>query len=141
MRIVNHTPHRLFVRARAGNLLEIERGPYVGVRVHHRKGGEHLAVETERGGLAELAVREAAWGGAPDLPAPEPGVVRVVTTHVAELAVLDGRPCHDLYVALQSYPGPDGGRVYKALCPAASASPALRLLLEARRRAPADNVT
>ena len=140
LRIVNHTPHLLVVRTREGKLLEVERGPYVGVEVRHRKSGEHVRVATELGAV-DLAVREATWSGVKDLPPPEPGVIRVVTTHVAELAVLDGRPCGDLYVALQSYPGPDGGRAYKALCPAASASPALRLLLEARRRAPADNVT
>lgn len=133
MRLVSHLPYQIRVRTRSGQLVEVERVETASINVKHRGTGR-LGLYGPAGEPLEVAIREACWADDVDLPPPVPGVARVVSTHVAELAVLAGRPHHDLFVALQGYGADGAARVYKALCPAASASPALRALLALEAR-------
>lgn len=124
-RIVSHLPYPVWVQRADLTIYEVERAPEIArIALHHHAAGG-LVVDDG----APIRLRTTEWSGV-QLPPPVPGVSRVVTVHMAELAVLSGRPHDDLLVALQAAPaGPDGRRAYKALCPAAHASPALRALL------------
>lgn len=124
-RIVSHLPYPVWVQRADLSIYEIERAPEIArIDLHHHAAGG-LVVDDG----APIRLRTAEWGGV-QLPPPVPGVSRVVTVHMAELAALSGRTLDDLLVALQAAPvTADGRRPYKALCPAAHASPALRALL------------
>lgn len=134
MRFVNHTPHDLVVRVDGDREVVIPRGPVARLDARYRPvrrgGGLPVSVVAEVNGAGPVSIKLRApeWSGT-DLPPPEPGVVRIVSTHVAELAVLVGRPLDDLLVALQTYPS-QRGRVYASLTPATHASPATVALLD-----------
>ena len=120
---INHTGAEIRLRLDDGRVITIPRGDTVPVRVDHQRTDERVPIVVDGVVLGDAEVRAPRWRGA-RLPDPEPGVVRIVTTHVAELAALSGRSTDDLFVTLQHLPG-ETGRAYRALCPARLASPVL----------------
>lgn len=112
--------------------LQVNAHAWRGVPRGSNPGGGDVVFEAKRPGPHSVAVRAVAWGPRIDnLPDPRPGIGLVVTSHVAETAVLVGRNLDDLFVAIQiDRDASDAihGRVHASLAPAATASPAMRWL-------------